>query len=407
MFPTSIPEIIDAVDHYTLVEGAHVEYKVYHSSVNIDALVRIMVSFANSGGGVIVIGMSNIGDEGAMIISGLSDSVKLSLNNDLQSFIESKVVNLDNWSLEYGTYLDFDFAAIIIKQSSKGMAYFCSVSDPLNRTYYYRRGNDNVMLRSQYKMVYKYMTMDAMIASLEGKCWRFWEPSRWQDKYERRFYCANYNMLTKDDFSEQRVYATCVTRTQNNEAAWKVYAGKEGMQSHCVQLELDLEELLNQLYASGYKIFERRVNYVNDGLILHLHESSNKHHSEYFQDFNFNQFLNLLSLKREAYAYENEVRLFAIEQNTEDRSLGNKSLYADLALDWGKVIRKMRVDSKCSVSELVALRHSCWSRGINPVIKGKTLPGDVGADVRRMKQVEVSLFNIDDMPGRKRIVIEP
>ncbi len=405
MYPKNISELITELDNQTLAEGVHVDFKVFHLTANIDVLARTMVAMSNSGGGVIMIGIADYSGKGYSL-HGLPKGIKKKLPINLKDYIDLKVKNLE-WTIDFGVYGIMDFAAIFVNPSSKGMCFIHSDGDIANRSYYYRRGEKNVLIRSQFRTIYKYMTLDAAIASLESKTWRFYEPTQWPDKFESRFYCADYSKLNQEPGSEQRVYATCVTRTQNSEAAWKVYAGKEGMQCHCIQIEIDLVESLHQLFSSGYKIYERRVDYMEEIKLIHIHETTSRKHAEYFGEFNFNLFLNLLALKRDAYTYENEVRYFAISQTPEARSLGKKVAHADLPMDWSKIIKKIRIDKNCSFSELVALRHSCWSCGINPIIKGINLPGGVIPMVATMKQVDVTLFNIDDMPGRKHIVIEP
>lgn len=405
MYPKNISELITELDNQTIAEGVHVDFKVFHLTANIDVLTRTMVAMSNSGGGVIIIGIADYNAKGYSLY-GLPKGIKKKLPINLKDHIDLRAKNLE-WTIDFGAYRGMDFAAIFVNPSSKGMCFIHSDGDIANRSYYYRRGDKNVLIRSQFRTLYKYMTLDAAIASLEGKSWRFYEPTQWPDKFESRFYCADYSKLVKESGSEQRVYATCVTRTQNSEAAWKVYAGKEGMQSHCIQIEIDLVELLHQLFSSGFKIYERRVDYMEETKLIHIHEAASIRHIEYFGEFNFNLFLNLLALKRDAYTYENEVRYFAIPQTPEVRSLGKKATYADLPMDWSKIVKRIRIDKNCSFSELVALRHSCWSCGINPVVKGNILPKGVPLSVAGMKQVDVTLFNIDDMPGRKHIVIEP
>jgi len=412
MYPKNINEIIVGLEHSTLREGQHVEFKIYHGAIKVDDLSRSMIGLANSGGGVIVIGVADMTSprstiNGAVMFRGIPTDTNDSLRKSLPDYLKARVVNVDDWRVELGTCFNMDIAAVFVEQSRHGMAYIYSTSDKANRTYYYRRGSDVINIRNQFRTVYKYMTMDAAITSLENKSWRFWEPRKWADKYETRFYCANYDKLNAESESVQRIYATCVTRNQNSEAAWKVYAGKEGMQAHCIQLELDLVKLLEQLFKSDCRIHERRVEYKDEKYIMGLHESASKHHKEYFDDFNFNLFLNLLALKRDAYTYENEVRFFATSQNAEERSHGRmKPFHRDLEMDWKDVIKRIRVDKNCSDSELVALRYSCWNCGINPVIKGRVLPGGIPASALGMKHVDVVLFNIDDMPGRKSIEIE-
>lgn len=404
--PTSLLEIVEAISNNTLVDGTHIEQKIFHGPINLDAITRTMVSMANSGGGVIVIGVGDM-PGGAYIMHGLPDGADIQINVDLRNFIKKRTKNLDNWRYEIGDYLGIGIAAIFIQPSNNGFCFIHSENDIANRTYYYRVGDKNKSVRSQFKSVYKYMTLDAAIASMEGKSWRFFEPTQWLDKFESRFYCADYSRISRQPNSELRVYSTCVTRIQNSEAAWKVYVGSEGMKSHCIQIEIDWGAMILQLFTTGYKIYERKVDYIDENRIIHLHESANRHHAEYFNEFCFDKFLNLLALKRDAYTYENEIRYFAVAQDPEERTIKGKACHVDLKLDWSKIIKKIRVDKKCSLSELVALRHSCWSCGINPVIKGAKIPGVIHPDVATMKKVEVVLFNIDDMPGRKRIIIEP
>lgn len=404
--PKNTQDIVGALNQHILVEGTHVEFKIYYASIKLDQIIRDMVAMANTGGGVIVIGIGDSG-KGSYIIHGLPNGADIQLGRNLQTFIRTRTINLDNWRLDIFKYLEMDLAAIFVGPSTNGVCFIHSETDLANRTYYYRQGDININIRSQFRTIYKYMNLDAAIASFETKTWRFCEPTQWQDKFESRFYCANYSKVPCNPGSEQRVYATCVTRTKNSEAAWKVYAGKEGIQNHCIQIEIDLAAFFQQLLSSGFRIYERKVEYADEEMIIHLHESRSKKHAQYFNTFDFYQFLNLLALKRDAYTYENEVRYFAIPQKPEERSLGKKACHTDIKMDWSKVIKKVRVDKKCSISELVALRHSLWSCEINPIIKGISLPGDLHPKASSMKQVDLILFNIDDMPGRKHIIIEP
>lgn len=224
MYPHSITEVIEGIRNSTLIEGPHLEFKIYHGAINIDDLSRSMVGLANSGGGVIVIGIGDLTNPrstitGALIFHGLPADVRESIERDLPSYLSSRVRNVDDWNVEYGTYEMMDLAAVFVSPSVHGMAYIFSKTDKANRTYYYRRGKELVSIRNQFRTVFKYMTMDAAIASLENKSWRFWEPRKWADKYETRFYCANYDNISKLQGSVQRVYATCVTRSKNSEAA--------------------------------------------------------------------------------------------------------------------------------------------------------------------------------------------
>ena len=249
------------------------------------------------------------------------------------------------------------------------------------------------------------MTVDAFITSLETESLRFWEPHRWPDKFESRFYRAIYTIpYAPEDI--QRVYATCMTNTMNSEAAWKVYVGKDGLKEHCIQIELNTNEYLNQLFASGYKIYDRKVTYMDEYHLLKIHLPGSPGYDSFFRDFSFNKFLNLLSLKRDAYKYENEIRFFAVNQKYVPCTPDEEATAADLHMEWSRVIKSIRIDKNCSDAELIALRYSCASKGIDLHIKDKILPGKVTLSPGALV-VEAVLFNIDDMPGSPRITIKP
>ncbi len=157
---------------------------------------------------------------------------------------------------------------------------------------------------------------------------------------------------------------------------------------------------------SGLTIAEKPVEYKDDKYILDLHiEGKSKDYNKYFTSFSVDKFLKLLTLKREAYNYEQEVRLFAIPKDYTERSKGNKSLYKDLAIDWSKVIRKVRIDEACTDAELVSVQQACFSVGINPVIKGYNFIGGILKPANCV-DIEFERFDIDAMPGSSRITIK-
>jgi hypothetical protein len=111
-----------------------------------------------------------------------------------------------------------------------------------------------------------------------------------------------------------------------------------------------------------------------------------------------------LSLKREAYTYENELRLFVIPHNGKRRNKGKKAEALDIKIDWRKIITKVRVDKKCSDAELVSLQRACFTVGINPVIKNYNFIGTAPV-LSNLKDVEFEKFDIDEMPGSSSITI--
>lgn len=242
------------------------------------------------------------------------------------------------------------------------------------------------------------------MTSLYHKTWRFFEPSKWNDKYEQRFYCANYRLPAAIGNTPQ-LFATCVTRAMNSEAAWKVYANGQGLGAHCLQFELDIVELRKQLRASGHRLEERPIEYKSEKEILELHKKRSPYYPKYFGSFSFDSFLKLLSLKREAYTYEQEVRLFIIPKAGGTRNKNRKAKSLDINIDWTKVINKVRIDKKCTDAELVSLQQACFFVGINPIINNYRFIGNKPIPPG-LKNVDFERFDIDDMPGAKSITIK-
>lgn len=400
MYPSTIQDVIRAIDAGTIVKDEHIDYCGVIRDYN--SIVRRMVSVANSGGGLVIIGYSII--RGYRIIADLVKGSPVeyfeNLDDNIRKAINGKVRNLEegiNWRIEKD--LQRYVAALFVMPSTKGMTYLYAESDPTNRSYVYRVKDEMVTHRFQYKTLYKYMSLDAFITCLESGKWRFYEPDHWDDKFESRFYRAEYKI--PGSACVRRVFATCLTQSKKNEAAWKVYAGNEGLKAHCVQIELDVNKLLEQFFQSDRMVFERRVQYMDEYLLMNLHKPASPIHADFFDAFCFNKYLNLLALKRDSYKYENEVRFFALPA---DGSVPADD-HIDLKINWADVIKYIRISKRCSDSELVALRYSCASSGIDLQIKHKVLACKA-VTTPGSKVVEAELFNIDEMPGSAKIVIQ-
>ncbi|MGN0209939.1 MAG: hypothetical protein ACI391_02350 [Muribaculaceae bacterium] len=135
-----------------------------------------------------------------------------------------------------------------------------------------------------------------------------------------------------------------------------------------------------------------------------MHKKGKPYYKEYFSSFTLDSFLNLLSLKRDAYAYEQELRLFVVPMNGGKRNTSKKAQHQDLKIRWRDVISKVRIDKKCSDAELVSIQRACISVGINPVIDNYTFIGNMVLP-NGLKNVKFERYDIDDMPGSSRITI--
>ena len=371
---------------------------------NPEAMAKLLVAMANNDcGGFIILGVSN-------------DGSVVGLNKEEQDRLPTFILHIVNeltLGIKYaihGSSVNDREISIIEVLNSGAVAYYSRRLTTPQRIIRYRRSNSNVVTAEKlsYSKLFKYMPLDTFILSLNNKSLRFVEPIIWSDQYEQKFYRANYHFPNAEQ-SAPKVYATCFTRKQNSNAAWKVYSHGTGIGMYCVQLELDVAKLREQLHLSMFKIFEKRVKYETEFVICNIHKPQFSLYKQYFSPFNFEHFLDLLSLKRDAYDFEDEIRIFAKPEPSEKRNTkGGNGEYHDFSISWSEVISKIRVDKKCSLAELHSLQISLLMSGLNPNLKGKgsdCLPKIDKSIFSIVKDIDVELFDIDYMPGNRHINI--
>lgn len=252
----------------------------------------------------------------------------------------------------------------------------------LNNVRYKRIGN---LDRGKY---YKYMSLETALLCLKNKTLRFVEPSMWEDKYESRFYNANYeNVLNGANEMEvcPIIYSNCFTCKKNNEAAWKIYTyGKNGLGARCVEFMLNKTKLREQLISNlkDCTIYEGRVSYIWEDDINTLHQKTIRRNkgdkSEqnlwfelFFSNFTQKEYLNLMLLKRDAFEHEQEFRIMIV-QNTSNGVKGKKRQKngrvqygspliideSDVKINWGQVIQEVRYDDSCTDTEIQLLNEA-------------------------------------------------
>lgn len=399
----TVEKIKSALEQGSLFENGSIEFKLNIPN-NWDGIARCIVGMANCKGGHIIFGIQEYKSQSKLI--GIKRHITYqSIYEQLGNFIIGA-----KYTLKSLTIGNSEFLIIEIPPSATPAYFRRKFTSPERLIKYIRTSDGNqyentAEAKMSYRKVYKYMNLETFLCCLYGNSWRFFEPSKWNDKYESRFYCADYNS-TKSPENAKQLYASCVTRTKNSEAAWKIYANKEGLSCHCVQLELDVIKLRDMLISSGYVIDERPITYKPESYILNLHKRESKDYNEFFSPFTSESFIRLLSLKREAYTYEDEIRFFAIPAQQDTRSIrSNQAKFIDIPIDWKSLIVRGRIDKKCSLAELTSIEQACIYAGINPVIKDhqsilNTLPLQNAIDI------EFEKFNIDEMPDTQIVKIE-
>lgn len=172
---------------------------------------------------------------------------------------------------------------------------------------------------SQTHVLYKYMNVKYAIEFLKTGAFLMSEPSAWSDPYEKRFYTADYSNIK--GFKPHRIYCSCFTQQVSNEAAWRMYSSKDtGIASRAIRFEFRRSSLLQVL---DYGLLSGKI-YLGNALydytskqIDGLHLKKNPLYERYFRNFSLDKFLNLLLIKRKAFDYEQEVRMFLVDEDEE------------------------------------------------------------------------------------------
>lgn len=224
---------------------------------------------------------------------------------------------------------------------------------------YYILGN-----KCREEIVCKYMDLETAEKCLENGTIRFIEPKSWKDPYEKLFYFANYKKELGWKKNMPTLLATCITPTTSCEAAWKVYTyGKtEGKKGLCTQFVFDFEALRKELLAnipSGLKMYEGKVTYRQTSTINKLRTIDSYLFKRFFSsELNIETCLSLMLIKRPAYRYENEIRIFLYTENESHQfKKYNSSKYIDIKIDFAKCLKKIVVDEKATKDQLSVIKN--------------------------------------------------
>ena len=215
--------------------------------------------------------------------------------------------------------------------------------------------------RNKKHCVYKYMDLEAAIYCLKGNNIQFVEPTEWDDRYEIRFYNADYTNVIKSNLGNfpPKLYACCFTNNKASEAAWKLYShSKVGLASRCIQFRIQLSKLRQELTKYAQKedcqIYEGFINYsLTDYEIEHIHKKNNTLYQEIFnENFDLAGYLSLLLIKRQLFYHENEFRYFIIPKNGKINE--RKKIFP--IINWGNIITDVYFND-CSDIEIEILKH--------------------------------------------------
>lgn len=158
-------------------------------------------------------------------------------------------------------------------------------------------------------LAFKYMPYDRFVDNLEQNEFVFVSPFLWRDPFETLFYKSE--KVTIDDVTYD-VRAACFVLNdfENEEGLWFFSPfGSEQHDNPTVRVSFDMVELLNQLdnYANKNDNIDFYLSIINYKDCKEIFNQSTNYSPSSIDDY-----ISKLSLKRNAYKHEIELRLFAI-----------------------------------------------------------------------------------------------
>lgn len=164
------------------------------------------------------------------------------------------------------------------------------------------------------KAFYKYWAYSRVIEMLERKELTFVYPGLWKDPFEKMYLETDYSDF---GYTRPRIFCMCVaTTTDNEEAAWKIYADTDESTIRCrIRVQVLYHILDDFAGKNNCKIYISPIDYsLKKSEIQGLSHKGNPHYEKYFTSFNEENYIRLMCLKRRAFKYENELRIFIVPE---------------------------------------------------------------------------------------------
>lgn len=225
--------------------------------------------------------------------------------------------------------------------------------------------NKSDIIKNNY--IYHYINLDSFLSS-SNKGLRFTNPINWLDKFESIYLQANYG--NNANTCQKDIYASCFTTDRDSENIWKNYmsdtscgnsnlidinGNKVELGKIVLRIRIKRTALLNAMETSKLgNFYESKMIYASLVSIASLYKrtSNSRYRGFITKPFNQENLFSLLSLKREFFKAEKEVRFFLLPQ------ISNQNYYE---LPWNQIIdtiwfaapNNSRLDSK---SQSVCIR---------------------------------------------------
>lgn len=184
----------------------------------------------------------------------------------------------------------------------------------------YNKGLNNQIERRL--VVSKYIKLSDLEKSVRSKSFFFSSPLGWLDPFELLFYKSRIRIGNDNNVI---VHASCFACNdiENEEGFWQIWSKNE--KEPIVRVTYNVIDLLTSLNDSAgdrYDFYLGGMEYKNREEILEIARHQCDHYNR------IDDYLNKLCLKRNAYKYENELRLFVKKEpnGNSENDIGNTKI---------------------------------------------------------------------------------
>lgn len=155
--------------------------------------------------------------------------------------------------------------------------------------------------------LFRYLQVSHFLSDAATRCLTFISPALWNDPFEKLFFRETI-IIGQIQYS---IRCICLTYDwiESEEAAWL----RSGVGNEMVRVEYDYEKLCSELNSmTGFDFYFSVVDYsLPRKEIIKL---SNAFKNGDWEPNDIDEYLNVMSLKRKAFTYENEIRLFLVKK---------------------------------------------------------------------------------------------
>ena len=170
------------------------------------------------------------------------------------------------------------------------------------------------------KIVYRYMPLKRFYEYMKNQKMVFVSPAVWEDPYESKFLAINQKY---EKLKGKKIFCLCVThkKIENEAAAWKMYSANDN--SKCAKLYFNFDEFLSRLNEFAKR--EKKKVYIGNAIYSFTKKEIDKLDKDgeigndifFPKDFSIEHYLSLMCLKRPSFSFENEIRIFIVDENEE------------------------------------------------------------------------------------------